>query len=99
VRPDLISVYAQARERAAKLASTSPLPICKREEQLTTPAWKIGHKKTVWGPPGFAPPVGEILNSEGDEIYFSCKALFECLHCILLHDGLRNKFILPKRHA
>ena len=38
---------------------------------LQTPTWKIGFKKISYGPPGLAPPLPYVLNSEGNERYFS----------------------------
>jgi hypothetical protein len=38
---------------------------------LRTPVWKIGYRKPVYGPPGLAPPLSNILNSLGNERYFS----------------------------
>ncbi|GMH57155.1 hypothetical protein TrLO_g9580 [Triparma laevis f. longispina] len=40
-------------------------------EELKTPTWKIGYKKTEYGPPGLAPPLPYILNSEGNERFYS----------------------------
>jgi len=39
--------------------------------ELRTPTWKIGYKKAVYGPPGLAPPLPYILNSEGNERFYS----------------------------
>lgn len=40
-------------------------------DELRTPTWKIGYKKAVYGPPGLAPPLPYILNSEGNERFYS----------------------------
>ena len=40
-------------------------------EELRTPSWKIGYKPPVHGPPGLAPPLPYVLNSEGNEKFFS----------------------------
>ena len=39
--------------------------------ELKTPTWKIGYKKAVHGPPGLAPPLPYILNSEGNERFYN----------------------------
>ena len=38
---------------------------------LKTPTWKIGYKPTLYGPAGLAPPLPYILNSEGNERFYS----------------------------
>mmetsp|Transcript_11727 Transcript_11727/g.23995 ORF Transcript_11727/g.23995 Transcript_11727/m.23995 type:complete len:456 (-) Transcript_11727:53-1420(-) len=43
----------------------------KAVDELKTPTWKIGYKKAVYGPPGLAPPLPYILNSEGNERFYS----------------------------
>ncbi|GMI09337.1 hypothetical protein TrRE_jg10296 [Triparma retinervis] len=55
--------------------STSAKSITKKQgkavDELRTPTWKIGYKKAVYGPPGLAPPLPYILNSEGNERFYS----------------------------
>jgi len=54
---------------AAPNGSSTPHPPSSAE--LRTPLWKIGYKPPVHGPPGLAPPLPYVLNSEGNERYYS----------------------------
>jgi len=44
---------------------------------LSTAVWKIGEKERVFGPPGLAPPVRGVLNSEGNESFFSYDGMWK----------------------
>ena len=41
------------------------------QKKLITPIWKIGYKPVKYAPPGLTPPMKRIMNSEGNEKYFS----------------------------
>lgn len=55
-------------DEACREGKTTRSPIKKK---LITPAWKIGRKPTKYGPPGLAPPIRGVSNSEGNEKFFN----------------------------
>mmetsp|Transcript_1233 Transcript_1233/g.3681 ORF Transcript_1233/g.3681 Transcript_1233/m.3681 type:complete len:363 (-) Transcript_1233:25-1113(-) len=44
---------------------------------LVTPKWVIGYKQDEHGPPGLAPPRNGVLNSEGNEHFYSYDGLWK----------------------
>ena len=56
---------------------------------LVTPKWVIGYKKEEHGPPGLAPPRNNVLNSEGNERFYSYDGLWKDGKP---HGGGRYKF-------
>ena len=76
---DLIDVRAEAAEDAvsagggARIISRGGKAKMTVSTRLTTPAWKIGTKPVAYGPPALAPPIQGVLNSEGNEKFFSCE--------------------------
>jgi len=59
------------------------------KKPLVTPKWVIGYKKEEHGPPGLAPPRNGVLNSEGNEHYYSYDGLWQDGK---MHGGGRYKF-------
>ncbi|KAH8059965.1 translation initiation factor IF-2 [Aureococcus anophagefferens] len=58
-------------------------------QPLVTPKWVIGYKKEQFGPPGLAPPRNGVLNSEGNEHFYSYDGLWEAGR---MHGFGRYKF-------
>lgn len=72
-----------------------------RTEKLTTPIWKIGFKSATYAPPGLAPPMNNILNSKGNEKYFSYDGSWkdgnmEGEGCYQFQDGSEYKGVFKK---
>ena len=59
---------AKNAEEAARQSSRKKANVV---AALRTPKWKIGYKKPVFGPPGLAPSLPYVLNSEGNESFYS----------------------------
>ncbi|KAK7238418.1 MORN repeat-containing protein [Aureococcus anophagefferens] len=77
------------RDARAPAAAGDAAKEAQAVQPLVTPKWVIGYKKEQFGPPGLAPPRNGVLNSEGNEHFYSYDGLWEAGR---MHGFGRYKF-------